>query len=122
MFNKKLSGELTKNSKNSSFSLVSIQNRNKLFKVYESKKPGLFWKKKVSIHNKLKNIGEFRYIQKKGSWTLRKVRFDKITPNSLKLLINTLKIITECIIKAELLDNIIKFQTRKEKGKCCEKY
>jgi mRNA guanylyltransferase len=122
MFNKKFSGELTKNSKNSSFSLVSIQNRNKLFKVYESKKPGLFWKKKVSIHNKLKNIGEFRYIQKKGSWTLRKVRFDKITPNSLKLLINTLKIITECIIKAELLDNIIKFQTRKERGKCCEKY
>ena len=97
-------------------------NKNKIFKVYESTKPNLSWRKIKPGYKNLKKIGEFRYVQKKGSWALKKARFDKTTPNSLKVLINTFKIITECITKIELIDNVAKFQTRKERGKCCKKY
>jgi len=122
MIKKKFLSKPTTSSTNSPFSLVSIFNKNKIFKVYESTKPNLSWRKIKPGYKNLKKIGEFRYVQKKGSWALKKARFDKTTPNSLKVLINTFKIITECITKIELIDNVAKFQTRKERGKCCKKY
>ena len=122
MIKKKFFEEANNSNKNSPFSLVSMFNKNRIFRVYESTKPNLSWKKKKSVYKNLRQIGEFRFLQKKGSWTLKKARFDKATPNSIKVLINTFKIITECITKIELIDNVVKFQTRKERGKCCIKY
>ena len=104
------------------FGLSSLLNKNKLLKIYESKKLNFSLKIKHSIPTKKKKIGEFRYFQYKGSWILKKRRFDKTKPNSHKVLCNTFKIISESINKFELTDNILKFQARKERGKCCEKY
>jgi len=104
------------------YNLASTINKNKFFKVYKGKKLILLKKRIDSKYCLAKNIGEFRYIQKKGSWVLKKYRYDKTYPNSVRVLCNTLKIISESINKLELVDKVLKFQTRKERGKCGEKY
>ena len=106
----------------SPFSLACVTTKNKFYSVYFGKTAKLFSKSKKPILNNPKSIGEFRYIQRKGSWVWKKYRSDKINPNSYKVLINTLKIMSESINKFELIDNILKYQIRKERGKCCEKY
>ena len=108
--------------KNQSFVLSSMINRYKPFKFYVGRKLFPSFRKKNTMFKHLKKIGEFRYIQKKGSWVLKKHRFDKMTPNSIRILLTTFKIISESLNREELLDRILKFQVRKERGKCCEKY
>jgi hypothetical protein len=122
LIQKKFNINEDKNQKKYPFTLASIINRNKLFKIYKGKKANLSSKKKKPSKLKSKNIGEFRYLQKKGSWVLKKYRFDKKKPNSLRVLLNTFKIISESINRFELSDGILKNQIRKERGKCCEKY
>lgn len=102
--------------------LASMISKNKLFRMYKGKKLTLIYKNQLSSTRSSKKIGEFRYLQKKGSWVLKKYRFDKSNPNSFRVLCNTLKIISESITRFELIDSILKHQIRKERGKCSEKY
>lgn len=117
-----ISKNLSKKEVQTPFNLTLSLNKTKLFKIYEAKRLSFFSKGKNSTFNGFKSIGEFRYIQRKGSWVLKKHRFDKNKPNSFRVLSNTLKIISESLNKLEIVDIILKFQTRKERGKCCIKY
>jgi len=122
LIQKRVNKEINKKALNFSFTLASMIKKNKLFRMYKGKKLNLSLKRKNSGDYFPKNIGEFRYIQKKGSWALKKYRYDKLNPNSYRVLCNTLKIISETINRSELVDKILKFQIRKERGKCSEKY